>query len=160
MEDKISRYGTGRVVGPYLIAYGLVTILLTWYFHPFFQIRILPYPYLLAIGSVSIAIGLPFWIISAAAVLRAYDSGKLVTTGAFRVCRHPVYASMMLLVAPGIALVSNSWMMLTAPLLGFALCKSLVRKEEAYLEKTFGTSYLDYKRKVPAFIPIGWLNQD
>lgn len=159
MENKISRYGIGGLVGPYIIIYGLITILLTWYFYPFFQIRLLPYPYLLVLGSVLITIGIPSWIISVVTVMRAYDAGELVTSGVFTICRHPVYSSMMLLVAPGISLVSNSWIMLTAPLLGFFLCKTFVKKEEAYLEKTFGTPYLDYKRKVPAFIPIGWLFQ-
>jgi protein-S-isoprenylcysteine O-methyltransferase Ste14 len=50
--------------------------------------------------------------------------------------------------------------MLTDPLLGFILCKIFPKKEEAYLEETFGTPYLEYNKKVPAFIPIGLLLKD
>jgi len=157
MEDKMSRWGIGRFVGPIIIAYSLITIILTIYFYPFFQIRVVPYFYLLAIGIALIVIGLPFWLISGATVMRAYDENKLVTQGVFGICRHPVYSSMMLFIAPGIALVSNSWIMLTAPALGFFLCKAFIKKEEDYLEKEFGSQYLDYKKRVPAFFPVGWL---
>ena len=160
MKDKISRWGIGSFLGPGLIVYGLITIFLTIYFHPFFQIRLIPYLYLLILGIILLLTGIPFWLISGATVMRVYDENRLVTTGVFRFCRHPVYSAMMLFVAPGIAFVSNSWIMLTAPLVGFVLCKIFIKREEDYLEGEFGSVYIEYKKKVPAFIPIGWIVKD
>jgi len=157
MEEKMSRWGIGSYVGPFLIVYGLITIILTTYFYPSFRVILLPYPYLLFLGIVLLIIGLPFWIISGVTVMQAYNANKLLTTGVFGLCRHPVYSAMMLFVAPGISLISNSWIMLTAPMLGYFLCKIFVKKEEKYLENVFGAEYIDYKNKIPAFVPIGRL---
>jgi protein-S-isoprenylcysteine O-methyltransferase Ste14 len=59
--------------------------------------------------------------------------------------------------APAIALLVNSWLGLTAPVFMYFVLRSLVHKEEIYLENTFGAEYQDYKTKVPCILPYGWL---
>jgi protein-S-isoprenylcysteine O-methyltransferase Ste14 len=86
----------------------------------------------------------------------AFDVRKpttsLVDSGVFRLSRNPVYFSMMLLCV-GIALLANSLAMLVLSLpAGSVLCLSVIRKEESYLERKFGRTYLDYKATVRRWI--------
>ena len=46
----------------------------------------------------------------------------------------------------------NVWLVIvTVPLIVF-MNKMVIEKEEAYLERTFGVEYLDYKKKVRRWI--------
>jgi protein-S-isoprenylcysteine O-methyltransferase Ste14 len=76
----------------------------------------------------------------------------LVVTGVFRLSRNPVYFSMLLL-CMGIALLGNSMPMLLLTLpAGSALCLLVIRREEDYLERKFGSAYLAYKATVRRWV--------
>lgn len=82
----------------------------------------------------------------------AFDVRKsttsLVSTGVFRLSRNPVYFSMMLLCV-GIATTANSLAMLLVSIpAGSMLCLLVIRPEESYLERKFGSAYLAYKARV------------
>ena len=155
VEEKMSRWGIGPIFASVSIAYGIVTLAITGYFHPFFQIGFVPQWFLSILGIVLILIGIPFLIISAKTVMRAYNADELVTDGVFRYCRHPLYASWVVFIVPGIVFLVNSSIGLTTPIFMYLLLRKWVRKEEAYLESVFGPSYAEYKNKVPCIIPIG-----
>lgn len=82
---------------------------------------------------------------------------KLATDGVFRCCRHPVYASFVVFLVPGIFLILNSWLGLTTPIFMYTILCILVRKEEKYLENVFGVEYVEYKKRVPIILPYGCL---
>ena len=69
----------------------------------------------------------------------------LATGGPFRLSRNPIYLAMTGLYL-GMALVGNTWwpVLLIAPLL-LVMHYGVVLREERYLEKQFGESYLAYK---------------
>jgi protein-S-isoprenylcysteine O-methyltransferase Ste14 len=157
MENKISRFGIGVAVVPIMTIYNLMTIFLTFYFYPFFKIRPAPYTSLIAAGIVLVTIGIPFWLISVKAVMKAYNANQLVTGGVYGCCRHPLYSSWIFFIIPGISFLLNSWIMLTASVFMYLICRTFIAREEDYLEKAFGSDYLDYKKKVPSFIPAGWI---
>src|SRR5208283_829092 len=76
----------------------------------------------------------------------------IVTDGPFRFTRNPLYLSLCLLqLAAG--LLADDWtlILLTAPL-ALALHFGAVMREEAYLERKFGATYLDFKRQVRRWI--------
>jgi protein-S-isoprenylcysteine O-methyltransferase Ste14 len=156
----MSRWGIGPIFAFLSVVYGLITIFISRYFNPSFRIDLVPYSLLAIIGVILIVIGFPFFIISAATVTRAYNADKLVTNGIFKCCRHPLYASWVVFIVPGIALIINSWLALTTPIAMYFILRFLVTKEESYLETVFGSDYLEYKRKVPCIIPVGWLKSD
>ena len=155
VEEKMSRWGIGPIFASLSIAYGIVTLAITHYFHPFFQIEIIPQWSLTILGIILLLIGIPFFIISVKTVMRAYNADELVTDGIFRYCRHPLYASWAVFIVPGIVFLVNSSIGLTTPIFMYLLLRKLVKKEEAYLESAFGPAYTEYKRKVPCIIPIG-----
>ena len=79
-------------------------------------------------------------------------STALVTTGAYRICRHPMYLGMVLMLI-GLALLLGSLSPFLAVVI-FALLMELifVRAEEQMLEKEFGERWLVYKQRVRRWI--------
>ncbi len=139
-DKKMSRWGIGPVFAALSISYGLMTLLVIRYFHPLFQINLIPYTYLAVLGVILILIGVPFWIIAVHTVMRAYSAGELITGGVYRCCRHPVYSSWVVFIVPGIALLVGSWIGLTAPIFMYFILRVLVKKEAVYLENLKGSS--------------------
>ena len=81
-----------------------------------------------------------------------YRVQTLVRDGVFSVSRNPIYVAMVTGVASlGVAL--NTWWGGVAALyLTGTLQWRVIPYEEAYLSKTFGKTYEDYKAKVPRWI--------
>jgi protein-S-isoprenylcysteine O-methyltransferase Ste14 len=156
-EKRMSRWGIGPVFAALSIGYGMMTLLMGRYFHPVFQISFVPYSYLAILGVILILIGVPFWITAVLTVMRAYNANELVTGGVYRCCRHPVYSSWVVFIVPGIALLVSSWLGLTTPIFMYFILRVLVKREEAYLENLFGSKYVEYKKRIPCILPIGWL---
>ena len=155
----MSRWGIGPIFTSLSIGYGVLTILISSYFHPVFQIEFISHRFLAIIGIFLMVIGIPFFLVSIKTVMRAYNAHELVTNGIYRCCRHPLYASWVVFIVPGIVLSVNSWIALTTPIfMYFILCK-LVKKEEIYLESVFGPEYLHYRQMIPCILPVGYLKQ-
>lgn len=155
--EKMSRMGIGPKWGLISISYCALTILLRRYNMELFSMNWIPYWILATIGVSLIIIGLPFYVVGAVSAMRAYNADRLCTKGVFRLCRHPVYAAWTVFLVPGIMLLSNSWIGLTAFPVMYASLRIMVRKEDNYLENKFGDEYLTYKKRVPAIFPFGWL---
>jgi protein-S-isoprenylcysteine O-methyltransferase Ste14 len=75
-------------------------------------------------------------------------SPELIPNGPYRHTRNPMYAGMTLIQAGiGVAL-GNLWILLLLVPTLFVLQRSVIEKEEAYLERRFGDSYLRYRKSV------------
>lgn len=155
MEGKMSRWGVGPTFAFLSIVYGMVTLAISRYFYPAFQITQVPAWFLSILGIALILIGVPFFIFSVITVTRAYNANALVIIGVFRCCRHPLYGSWVIFIVPGVVFLLKSWIGLTAPLFMYFLLRKLVIKEENYLEQVFGSEYIEYKKRVPCIFPFG-----
>ncbi len=156
---KLSRWGIGPVFASLSILYGVATMVISRYCYPVFVIRIIPDRFLEIAGIVLILLGVPFFLVSVVMVTRAYNADQLVTGGVFRCCRHPLYASWVVLIVPGIVLLLKSWLSVTTPVFMYVILYFLVKKEEIYLENRFGDEYVQYKNRVPCIIPYGILSK-
>lgn len=79
-------------------------------------------------------------------------TSRIVESGPFRVTRNPMYLQMVL-VCIGIAVIlANVWILLLTPAAGWVLQRFAIIPEEAYLERKFGETYRDYKRRVRRWI--------
>lgn len=159
MKEKMSRWGVGPIFAFLSIGYGVFILAISRYFYPFFKIPLLPQWLLSGLGVVLILIGIPFFIISVIAVTRAYNSNSLVTHGIYGCCRHPLYSAWVVFIVPGIVLLVNNWIGLTAPLFMYILLCKLVIKEEVFLERVFGSEYIDYKNETPCILPFGYIKR-
>lgn len=79
---------------------------------------------------------------------------ELVTEGAYRVVRHPLYLSIVLLWAGG-TLALASWLMAACTALLIPLLVARSRLEEQMLGRHFGAAYDAYATRVPMLVP-GW----
>jgi protein-S-isoprenylcysteine O-methyltransferase Ste14 len=72
----------------------------------------------------------------------------IVETGLFRFTRNPLYLGLTLLYI-GLSLLLNTWwsLFLLVPV-WLVMHFAVVRREEAYLERKFGQSYLAYRERV------------
>lgn len=79
-------------------------------------------------------------------------SEALVTDGPYRLTRNPGYLGMALIYT-GIALVSNApWALAPLPIAIAVIDRGVIAREERYLDRKFGTPYIDYKRRVRRWI--------
>ncbi len=76
------------------------------------------------------------------------SSSAIVETGLYRFTRNPMYLGMAMIYA-GAAVMLDSLvsLVLLAPLL-FVIQRSVIGREEAYLEQKFGQPYREYKSRV------------
>jgi protein-S-isoprenylcysteine O-methyltransferase Ste14 len=72
----------------------------------------------------------------------------LVTEGPYRYSRNPLYISLFLLYAGIGVMVDGAWILLLILPLFLLMRYGVVAREERYLERKFGTTYLDYKSRV------------
>ena len=73
---------------------------------------------------------------------------EIVESGPFRVTRNPIYLGMVV-VCVGVAVILMDWWILTlTPVCAWLLQRFVILPEEAYLERKFGDTYLDYKSRV------------
>jgi protein-S-isoprenylcysteine O-methyltransferase Ste14 len=80
---------------------------------------------------------------------------KLVTEGAYRYIRHPLYSSLLML-DWGIFLKDVSWVGLALALAVSFLLTATARAEEAENLRFFGPPYDDYRKRTRMFIPFVW----
>ena len=77
---------------------------------------------------------------------------EIISTGIYRFTRNPMYVGMALLQAAlGVGL-ANAWILLLIPAVLVIVYATAIRHEEAYLERKFGDTYLDYRRSVRRWI--------
>jgi protein-S-isoprenylcysteine O-methyltransferase Ste14 len=85
------------------------------------------------------------------------ERGKsLVTTGAYKYFRHPLYAAFLLLLNVGFAFLLNNWIYLCWAALMFPVWSINVRSEETLMKNTFGEEYDAYCKKTWRFVPKLW----
>jgi protein-S-isoprenylcysteine O-methyltransferase Ste14 len=116
--------------------------------------RVVPEPYNW-LGIVPLALGL---VVSLSAVKRFGRAGTpvvpferstaLVTGGAYRYTRNPMYLSLVVMLT-GIAILFGTltpWLLI--PFFVWVIATRFIRGEERFMEDLFGTEYLAYKTRV------------
>jgi protein-S-isoprenylcysteine O-methyltransferase Ste14 len=85
---------------------------------------------------------------------RVLENHQLVREGPYRFVRHPIYTGMLgMILAAGLAW--SHWIGLLIALVLYTIGTAIrVRSEEKLLRKQFGAAFDDYKRSVPAVLPI------
>jgi protein-S-isoprenylcysteine O-methyltransferase Ste14 len=115
----------------------------------------------MAVGFVVVAVGevVRFWGVAYAGSLTrvtgSVGAPEVIMAGPFVRVRNPLYVG-NLLTYVGIGIMSNAlvpWLVLVAAIWFSFQYYQIVMAEEEFLEKEFGTAYLEFKRNVPRFIP-------
>lgn len=77
---------------------------------------------------------------------------RLVTDGPYRYLRNPMYISHLIFML-GLAITFSSWLALALFVFHLGWFHRRVVRDEAHLERLFGTTYLEYKAGVKRWIP-------
>ena len=75
----------------------------------------------------------------------------LVTEGIYARMRNPMYVGLTLLLFGLAVALASDWMLILAVPTVLLLHFGVVKREERYLEATFGESYRAYMRRVPRY---------
>lgn len=153
MEKRLSRFGVGPKINISATGYAVLAGAATYVWPDACLLRSVPYRVFLIPGVLLLALGIPMWLFAVVSVMRAYNRDQLVTSGAFAVCRHPVYAAWIVLILPALTLLTRSWPLMITPLVAYAVFKLLIGVEDDYLRQRFGPAYLEYRAKVNELIP-------
>ena len=156
MSDRISVWGIGIKFTALSLGYSFTIIFINYFTYPLFYIKFLEYKVFLISGLILIVLGMPLFIISGFSVHRAYAEDTLRTKGVYSVCRHPLYASFIFFIVPGICLLFKSWIAFSVPFVMYIFFRILIKEEEDYLSERFGSEYENYKREVPLAFPRIW----
>jgi protein-S-isoprenylcysteine O-methyltransferase Ste14 len=83
-----------------------------------------------------------------------YSDHELVRSGPYAIVRHPIYASMLLMLVCTLLLLTP-WQWMPLALAAYLLGTEIrVRSEDRLLASRFGEQFLAYRRSVPAYIPF------
>ncbi len=159
MTNKMTQWGIGPTLAVVSIVYAVAAGVFA-HGKTALAITVIPRPMIVAIGVALIAVGVPMYLASAKAVIRAFNAGELVTNGVYGLCRHPLYGAWIVCIVPGIDLILGSWIGLTTPIVMYLVFRILIAKEEKYLRVRFGERFAAYQRRVPLVLPLGWLRFD
>ena len=107
------------------------------------------------IGSVIILIGLFFnfpalrqFIKTKNTLVTVKPANSLQTAGIYSASRNPMYVSLLLFYTGLAFIVGNWWTLILLPVLFLIVQEYVIKREEKYLDRTFGQQYSDYKTKV------------
>jgi protein-S-isoprenylcysteine O-methyltransferase Ste14 len=80
-------------------------------------------------------------------ILPHRGADHLVTEGAFRFRRNPIYMGEVLMLLGLAQVIGNIWFAVMAPIFAIAILLLAILPEERHLEARFGEDYLDYKAR-------------
>ena len=136
-----------------VIPIGLVLLLhLPWYLLFIYPLGIVIRAILIIVGVVIIYLGIKGLRLRYSR--DSYDKIKegLVTTGIYAYTRNPMYFGAIIMIL-GWFLVFPFTFILISTFLFLVLFYITARSEEKQLQEKYGRKFLEYKRKVPLFIP-------
>lgn len=148
MSKKMSVMGIGHKAGTVVSGYLAVTLAISHFAAPFFQIT-RAYGTLLAIGVPLAVVGFAANLVAAFQMLAAHKEDRLATGGLYRVFLNPMYFMMVFVTLPGVTLLANSWLALTAVPVAAIVVHLFAREEGRYLDQRYGEAYRAYRRNVP-----------
>jgi protein-S-isoprenylcysteine O-methyltransferase Ste14 len=83
-----------------------------------------------------------------------YADHELIRTGPYAIVRHPVYASLFAMMLATGLLFARWPMLLLSVALYIAGTEIRIHAEEGLLRTRFGAEFEEYRRRVPAYLPL------
>ena len=156
MRKIMSLLGIGPKLVLFTFLYSFLLKTQIEHYHFDITLKIVPYNFLVIVGTLLIIVGVLFLIPSFIAISKLRKVDSLYTNGIYSVCRHPLYSSWIIFIVPGIVLLLNSLILLTIPLVMYFIFRFLIKDEETFLFNKYGDQYRDYKNQVGLIFPMIW----
>jgi protein-S-isoprenylcysteine O-methyltransferase Ste14 len=81
-------------------------------------------------------------------ILTSQATTAIVATGPFAYSRNPIYVAALIGMVGAALAFDSLWFLVALVVIWLVLRYGVIAREEIYLERKFGTPYLDYKTKV------------
>jgi protein-S-isoprenylcysteine O-methyltransferase Ste14 len=107
----------------------------------------------LVVGALFVAAGVYVYVTALMSLRKGLRSGALVTHGLYGIMRHPLYASSILLIMPGVAFAFCSWLLLPVPVLAYVACRLVLPAEDDELLERYGQQFSQYRQRTNALYP-------
>lgn len=155
-SKKFGSRGEGWVIAQFVLIPAL--LLLMWLL-PFGRGWPAPLDWLMRIAGLLLLMAAAWLLLAGIAHLgrnltpnpKPIDDGQLVTTGAYAVVRHPIYAGIIVGFL-AVALFFNSFVGVIGAVIVFLFFDQKSRREEVWLSEAYA-GYADYKRRTRKLIP-------
>lgn len=147
-------FGCGPKLALICLPYIILSLTVMYRDPDFFDLKILDLSYVKILGFTWLALGIIFWIYSAIYFLKFFEDGKLLTKGAFALCRNPIYSSIIVLIIPSLALIFHSGMVFSIALVLYLGFKISIHGETILLKRIFGPEYEKYEQSVNEIFPF------
>lgn len=147
MKKANSVFGIGPSLATLTIIYFLAAGIADYLYQPLFKADSVSSALFYIVGWPLLLVGIVYWYVAIRALLKVFKTGKLCTTGVFGMCRHPLYASFVVFIVPGISLLFHSWLMLSVPVFMYIVFRILIKREERELKVVFGKAYEKYMKQ-------------
>ncbi len=154
-DDKTQDHPGVRFPPPLFFILGFAVSLLVHKFLPLYLIADSLRGVFSIIGKLFTFIGLAFMIWGLltfhrfrTAVSPYQPPSRVVTSGPYRFSRNPMYVGFTIAYIGGILAKNTLWALLLLPLVLWLLTMLVIRPEERYLARTFGSVYTDYANRV------------
>jgi protein-S-isoprenylcysteine O-methyltransferase Ste14 len=103
---------------------------------------------LLALGIILAAWGIATFRRAKTAINPHLSASQLVTHGPYRLTRNPMYTGLTVQYLGVAALIDSGWPIIVLPIVLFVLVRTVISREEAYLNDAFGADYGAYSARV------------
>jgi len=145
--------GQGTKIILSIIPFIAISIICQFYFPEYVSLpekcRIIePAAYVLLIPGIFL------WGTGLIQLLLYFPKGKLITNGAYSICRNPIYSSCIWFIFPAIFLITLVWLYLLVSFVLLLAVYFFIRLEEAQLLSVFGDEYAEYLKKVHRVVPF------
>lgn len=147
-------FGCGPKLALMCFPYILLSLIVMHMYPEFFNLQFLDNIYARVAGYSILAIGIVFWSYSAVCFLKYFKPGRLITKGPFGLCRNPIYASIIVLIIPSLALIFHSGLIFSIALVLYIGFKLTIHGEVIVLRRIFGEKYENYEKSVNEIIPF------
>jgi len=140
----------------------VIAIIIASFLFPALNERVIPLNNItgpIALAASALGIGYAIWARrhlgknwSATPALK--EDHALVTSGPYRLVRHPIYTGVLLAFVGSIIVSTALWMILLAVVAAMFIWR--VNVEEALMTREFPNEYPEYKKKTWALVPFVW----
>ena len=142
----------GRVLPPVYFLLALIAMVALHYLVPIAQLISSPFCYtgiVLVVSAIALVLWAAVLFQRAGTTIKPFqESSALIARGPYRITRNPMYVGMVGALLGIAVLLGSVAPFLVIPVFAALIQSKFIRAEEAALERTFGSVFLDYKSKV------------
>jgi len=154
MPEKWRQFGAGPKWGLVTMVYFAIAVIVHYATCPRFVITWLSASSCVIIGTSLLIMGVCMYATAFANLRRGLRKGILVTQGLYAIMRHPLYASSIFFIIPGLALVFRSWLLLPMPTIAYIAFRIFLPAEERNLSDQYGEDFKLYRERTNAVFPV------